>query len=132
MTARPTRTAALLVMLAFGLTLSACGRRGPLEPPPTPEQIKAEQARDAQRKADRSKRATEARQRGDEAIGTQSGHPVPAGDESHVKAGPGEVVVREEDKAPADQFNPQMLGRPQKTNRAFVIPKRDFVLDPLL
>jgi predicted small lipoprotein YifL len=31
---RPIRVAAVAALLALGLTLSACGRKGPLDPPP--------------------------------------------------------------------------------------------------
>jgi predicted small lipoprotein YifL len=119
------RTSLILAALALGLTLTACGRRGPLEPPPTPEQIKAEQEREKQRLERRAKRQAQD-------AAEQSGQATPAGDESSTKAGPGQVVVRERDAETPDQFNPQLLGRPQRTNRAYVIPKRDFILDPLL
>lgn len=37
----PPAVRALLLLLAVGLLLGACGRRGRLEPPPTPESIAA-------------------------------------------------------------------------------------------
>jgi predicted small lipoprotein YifL len=122
---RTFRTSFILIALALGLTLTACGRRGPLEPPPTPEQIKAEQDREKQRQERRAKRQAQD-------VAEQGGQTTPAGDESSVKAGPGQVVVREQDGETPDQFNPQLMGRPQRSNRAYVIPKRDFILDPLL
>jgi predicted small lipoprotein YifL len=70
-----------LVVLALG----ACGRRGPLEPPPTAD-------------ADKNK-------------------PTSTINES---------VPNE------DAFATNQLGRPARTNRAITIPKRDFILDPLL
>lgn len=122
---RTFRNSLILAALALGLTLTACGRRGPLEPPPTAEQIKADQDRERQRQERRAKRQAQD-------LAEQTGQSIPVGDESSIKAGPGQVVVREQDGDTPDQFNPQLMGRPQRANRAYVIPKRDFILDPLL
>ncbi len=70
-----------VVILAgcIALALAACGRRGPLEPPP----------------------------------GATNAVPLP------------------EDQA-TDTFNASPVAKPPKATRAIAIPKRDFILDPLL
>lgn len=72
-------------LLALGLT--ACGRRGPLEPPP------------------------------------------------NVKNGvefPEDKQTQSEVDAQSGSFGTNPTGRPAKTQRKIIPPKRDFVLDPLL
>lgn len=76
----------VLVATALALVLTACGRRGPLEEPPSAAAV------------DKSKTTT----------------------------------VTEEVKDPDSFASTNVIGKPQRAKRAITIPKRDFILDPLL
>jgi predicted small lipoprotein YifL len=86
MTARASLLRSIILLGAVGLALAACGRRGPLEAPPSAEaQLKDRQT-------------------------------------TTIK----ETVPDE------NAFATNQLGKPARTSREIVIPKRDFILDPLL
>jgi predicted small lipoprotein YifL len=77
----------LLVAAALSLTLTACGRRGPLEPPP----------------------------------GAKGGVEYPEDKQTNTEL-----------EAQPGTFSTSVTGKPAKSSRVIVPPKRDFVLDPLL
>ncbi len=128
--AHPPRSARLwmpaVTVIVIALALSACGRRGALEPPPTPQQIKAQ--------AERDRVKQQAGKPGSAAPKAQAQTAEPKDPDLNDPANPppGTVVIRETERDEPDQFNPSPVGRPPKATRAFTIPKRDFILDPLL
>ncbi len=92
---------ALLVVLA-ALALAGCGRRGPLEAPPSATPPK-----------------------GTAAAGqtTTINESIPNEDS---------FAAPEKESVPPQTLNATPLGKPPRTNRAITIPKRDFFLDPIL
>ncbi len=111
------------------LSLTACGRRGALEPPPDPAAIAAERQKAAQRQAVRA---------------SQGRGSVPAGQSAPTLEGqtnvPGQAQVADggdaddpEAEGPAAASPTTDLGATRKRVRQpFVIPKEPFILDPLL
>jgi predicted small lipoprotein YifL len=118
----------VVTVIALGLALSACGRRGALEAPLTAEQVKAQAERD--RIKQQSGRSGAAQPKGQAQAQTSQPKDPDLNDPANPPAGM--VVIRETERDEADQFNPSPVGRPAKASRAFTIPKRDFILDPLL
>jgi predicted small lipoprotein YifL len=115
-----------VTVIVLAIALSACGRRGALEAPRTPEQIKAQ--------AERDRVKQQSTRPGAAAPKTQAQTTEPKDPDLNDPANPppGMVVIRETERDEPDQFNPSPVGRPPKSTRAFTIPKRDFILDPLL
>jgi predicted small lipoprotein YifL len=116
-------------VIVLAVMLSACGRRGPLEAPQTPEQIKAQAERE---RAKQAARPGAAQPKGQAKSQAQTSEPKDPDLNDPANPPPGTVVIRETERDEPDQFNPSPVGRPPKSTRAFTIPKRDFVLDPLL
>jgi predicted small lipoprotein YifL len=114
-------------ILALSLTLNACGRRGATEAPLTAEQAKAQAERERV-KNQQSARGTTPRTQ------SQAKQTVTTDPDQNDPANPppGMVVIRETERDEPDQINASPVGRPPKATRAFTIPKRDFILDPLL
>lgn len=86
-----------LVILALGLALAACGRRGALQPPPAPEGQQQTQAGEGQR----------------------TGVVVANGDD-------------EDDDDSASVVSSPVPGGAKKRAKGITIPKKPFILDPLL
>ena len=111
MLAQPSTRTVLLVVGLLALALSACGRRGALEAPPSPAALR--QASQPQGPVGRNGR--------------------PAGAPSQGTPAPADPVVEEEE----DSLLPDVLRQPSQTSdpqrrRNYTIPKQPFILDPLL
>lgn len=115
-------------LLAFALT--ACGRRGPLEPPPDPAAVAAQKQRDERRQRQQSgARADQLAPEGATAVETKI---PPAVETSRVE---GEPPAPEDDDNELPSMFPTATPAPKPSTgrkRGFVIPKEPFILDPLL
>jgi predicted small lipoprotein YifL len=112
-------------LLAFALT--ACGRRGPLEPPPDPAAVAAQKQRDERRQRQSGARADQLAPEGATAVETKI---PPAVETSRVE---GEPPAPEDDDNELPSMMPSIAPKPSTgRKRGFVIPKEPFILDPLL
>lgn len=130
-----------LLALAAGLGagLSACGRRGPLEPPPY-----TEQGREWQRRQGRNPDGTPRRRGEQQAQGTVQEGLQRDSDQRNTVDVEGDIerrTVEGEAKVPGDPTqsstgtSPQSLsptGGSRRRPPGIVPPKRPFILDPLL
>jgi predicted small lipoprotein YifL len=128
MLSSPSAAGRLLIaasLLAFALT--ACGRRGPLEPPPDPAAVAAQKQRDERRQRQSGARADQAAPQGATAVETRI---PPAAQTSRVE---GEPPAPEDDDNELPSMMPSIAPKPSTgRKRGFVIPKEPFILDPLL
>jgi predicted small lipoprotein YifL len=118
------------LLVAAGLiafVLAACGRRGPLEPPPDPAALAAQKQRDERRQRQSGARADQGAPGGATAVETRI---PPAAQTSRVE---GEPPAPEDDDNELPSMMPSIAPKPSTgRKRGFVIPKEPFILDPLL
>lgn len=96
----------LVAAACLALALSACGRRGALEPPPDPNApVVAPPA---------------------------AGAPRPAGRAAPPPGRQAAIVADDEDEEVKTDVTVSPLPTVQKRSRAYVVPKEPFFLDPLL
>ena len=122
------------LLLAAGLValaLTACGRRGALEPPPDPAAVAAQKQREEQRRQRQSGARPGAASAGGVTVGQTELQPL------------GQTSRLEGDNPPPEDDNdlPSILPSPAPSpatsagggrKRGYVIPKEPFILDPLL
>jgi predicted small lipoprotein YifL len=126
-----------LIMLGAGLAsgLSACGRRGPLEPPPY-----TEQGREFQRRAGGNSQQQQQRPQGSvrNSLARDDDQKGTVDVESDIERGRGEGVARSPSDPTLSEPGAQtsggsaLQGGGRRRPPGIVPPKRDFILDGLL
>jgi predicted small lipoprotein YifL len=133
MLSSPSAAGRLLIaasLLAFALT--ACGRRGPLEPPPNPAAVAAQKQRDEQRRERQRGARTEQAPAVEGATAVETKIP-PLAQTSRVEGENPPPDDDEDDNNGLPSIIPAPAPKPNTARkRGYVIPKEPFILDPLL
>lgn len=136
----------LLIASLLGLAVSACGRRGALEPPPDPAAVAAQKQREEQRRRQpagaRGGSSSQLnpqdnggpqRGRASTALAPDVGAGATAIEGQTNPPGAASVAEDPDDDEEAVNVLPSPVPRPNTSRkRGYVIPKEPFILDPLL
>jgi predicted small lipoprotein YifL len=113
----------MMVILLAGV-VSACGRRGPLEPPPDPSAPKVEQG---------DKNKIKSKDKGKNKEKPQEKSQVSSDDKKESSSVSIKAPSPDDDDDDDDDGEiTSPVGQAKKRPRHFVIPKEPFILDPLL
>jgi predicted small lipoprotein YifL len=116
------------------MTLTACGRRGPLEPPPDPAAIAAQRQREELRRQRGQGRAGVAQTGAEVTTGGATAGQTRIPPLAQANRTEGEPAPdADEDELPSIVPSPAPTPRSSASRkRGYVVPKEPFVLDPLL